>query len=317
MIFKQRLFTVLLGLLFVSVLTDQASALYDPGVGRFCSRDPVFAQQLYGFVGANVFVSIDPMGLSPVCSSFTCTDEGYHSGKQGVYGMFAEIVGSRCHGTSSSGCCNLEGDAYIRFDYVEYNDDAAIPRAQEEFNEIGDKLQLRAPADCVFTRKSTRVGSGRQMVMSVSCPIRCGKGCKCGAPAFSLEILCPMYQKQDPRGPSTMGPPNGPGLCAFFQRFSVNSSLKGQNSSCGFSGCNLMVSAEWKSWKFIDYGRDAEGCKWSDEPKRRDYRSDVDFYTAMEKWFVCRGAKRQTRPWLTRPCSEAQKQKLGSIRGLK
>lgn len=41
MIFKQRLFTVLLGLLFVVVLTDQASALYDPGVGRFCSRDPI------------------------------------------------------------------------------------------------------------------------------------------------------------------------------------------------------------------------------------------------------------------------------------
>jgi hypothetical protein len=41
MIFKQRLFTLLLGLLFATVLTDQASALYDPGVGRFCSRDPI------------------------------------------------------------------------------------------------------------------------------------------------------------------------------------------------------------------------------------------------------------------------------------
>jgi len=41
MIFKQRLFTILLGLLFATVLTDQASALYDPGVGRFCSRDPI------------------------------------------------------------------------------------------------------------------------------------------------------------------------------------------------------------------------------------------------------------------------------------
>jgi hypothetical protein len=41
MILKQRLFTVLLGLLFATVLTDQAAALYDPGVGRFCSRDPI------------------------------------------------------------------------------------------------------------------------------------------------------------------------------------------------------------------------------------------------------------------------------------
>jgi hypothetical protein len=41
MIFTQRLFTILLGLWFATVLTDRASALYDPGVGRFCSRDPV------------------------------------------------------------------------------------------------------------------------------------------------------------------------------------------------------------------------------------------------------------------------------------
>lgn len=41
MIFKQQLLTVLLGVLFAVALTDQASALYDPGVGRFCSRDPI------------------------------------------------------------------------------------------------------------------------------------------------------------------------------------------------------------------------------------------------------------------------------------
>ncbi len=47
MIFKQQLFIILLGLLFTTVLTDQASALYDPGVGRFCSRDPI------GYVDGN------------------------------------------------------------------------------------------------------------------------------------------------------------------------------------------------------------------------------------------------------------------------
>lgn len=64
MIFKQRLFTALLGLLFATVLTGQASALYDPGVGRFCSRDPV------GYVdGASMYrayfaiKSVDPSGL--------------------------------------------------------------------------------------------------------------------------------------------------------------------------------------------------------------------------------------------------------------
>lgn len=41
MISQQRLLTLLLGVLFATAPTDQASALYDPGVGRFCSRDPI------------------------------------------------------------------------------------------------------------------------------------------------------------------------------------------------------------------------------------------------------------------------------------
>ena len=53
MIFTQRFFTALLGLLFASVLTDQASALYDPGVGRFCSRDPI------GYGGVNCLTCLN------------------------------------------------------------------------------------------------------------------------------------------------------------------------------------------------------------------------------------------------------------------
>lgn len=41
MIFTQRFVTMLLGLLFATALTDQTLALYHPGVGRFCSRDPI------------------------------------------------------------------------------------------------------------------------------------------------------------------------------------------------------------------------------------------------------------------------------------
>ena len=66
MIFKQRFFTLLLGLLFASVLTDQASALYDPGVGRFCSRDPIgyvaVAKGLHEYCHSQPNKYLDPWG---------------------------------------------------------------------------------------------------------------------------------------------------------------------------------------------------------------------------------------------------------------
>jgi hypothetical protein len=66
MIFKHRLFTALLGLLFATVLTNQASALYDPGVGRFCSRDPIRLPQIHCYQSflSTPLRSIDPTGLS-------------------------------------------------------------------------------------------------------------------------------------------------------------------------------------------------------------------------------------------------------------
>ena len=70
MMFKQRLFTLLLGVLFATALTDQASALYDPGVGRFCSRDPIGYKgskwDLYEFAGGRSIKRIDPSGLAAI-----------------------------------------------------------------------------------------------------------------------------------------------------------------------------------------------------------------------------------------------------------
>ena len=66
MMLKQRLFTLLLGLLFAVVLTDQASALYDPGVGRFCSRDPMRFHDSYNmfeYVSAAALNDLDPSGF--------------------------------------------------------------------------------------------------------------------------------------------------------------------------------------------------------------------------------------------------------------
>ena len=63
MIFKHRLFSPLLGLLFATVLTEQASALYDPGVGRFCSRDPIgFADGVNRYKNYFSPNAIDPSG---------------------------------------------------------------------------------------------------------------------------------------------------------------------------------------------------------------------------------------------------------------
>ena len=70
MIFKNRLFAALLGLLFATVLTDQASALYDPGVGRFCSRDPIGygggSSLQYKFLNGQALNRLDPNGLRSV-----------------------------------------------------------------------------------------------------------------------------------------------------------------------------------------------------------------------------------------------------------
>lgn len=70
MIFKQRFFTMLLGLLFATVLADQASALYDPGGGRFCSRDPIGcnggSSSQYQFLNGQALNRLDPNGLRSV-----------------------------------------------------------------------------------------------------------------------------------------------------------------------------------------------------------------------------------------------------------
>ena len=72
MIFKQRLSTIVLGLLFAAVLTDQASALYDPGVGRFCSRDPIGYVQSKGLYPIHIrLAKVDPSGniaIEPILS---------------------------------------------------------------------------------------------------------------------------------------------------------------------------------------------------------------------------------------------------------
>ncbi|MBL8870009.1 MAG: hypothetical protein JNK90_09450 [Planctomycetaceae bacterium] len=73
MIFKRQFFTLLLGLLFAVALTDQASALYDPGVGRFCSRDPIgYAggqEQLYRYGNSTPHIETDSLGLCVDCES--------------------------------------------------------------------------------------------------------------------------------------------------------------------------------------------------------------------------------------------------------
>ena len=66
-----RLFTLLFSLLFATVLTGQASALYDPGVGRFCSRDPIGYEDgahLYHYAKDSPISSLDPHGTLSIFS---------------------------------------------------------------------------------------------------------------------------------------------------------------------------------------------------------------------------------------------------------
>lgn len=57
-------------LLFTIILSNQASALYDPGAGRFCSRDPIGYKgskwDLYEFAGGRSINRIDPSGLAAI-----------------------------------------------------------------------------------------------------------------------------------------------------------------------------------------------------------------------------------------------------------
>jgi hypothetical protein len=70
---RPQLLAALFVLLFTAILTKQASALYDPGVGRFCSRDPIGYED-----GKNLFSNyfqtwgLDPNGTS--CSPADCID---------------------------------------------------------------------------------------------------------------------------------------------------------------------------------------------------------------------------------------------------
>lgn len=84
MISQQRLLTLLLGVLFATVLTDQASALYDPGVGRFCSRDPIgYADgaSLLRYIHSSPHNGIDTYGTKTIWQNNKCArcapDENY------------------------------------------------------------------------------------------------------------------------------------------------------------------------------------------------------------------------------------------------
>jgi len=67
---RPQLLAALFVLLFTAILTKQASALYDPGVGRFCSRDPIGyrggSPSQYQFLGGHALNRLDPHGLRTI-----------------------------------------------------------------------------------------------------------------------------------------------------------------------------------------------------------------------------------------------------------
>ena len=150
MLFTQRLFTLLLGLLFVVVLTDQASALYDPGVGRFCSRDPlghVDGNNQYQFVGSEPVDRIDPEGTITIDSVGynlkrldQCYGEAYIKWNfvlsrkakdlcNGSHGWIVQKVTVSCSGEPCSDCkrcdekAGKDSNSYFEAWYVGPNED--------------------------------------------------------------------------------------------------------------------------------------------------------------------------------------------------
>ena len=66
---RPQLLAALFVLLFTAILTKQASALDDPGVGRFCSRDPMRFHDSYNmfeYVSAAALNDLDPSGFFSV-----------------------------------------------------------------------------------------------------------------------------------------------------------------------------------------------------------------------------------------------------------
>lgn len=68
--FQSRLAGIL-GLLLSAILSDQASALYDPSVGRFCSRDPIgYEDGINTYKNNFSMQEMDPTGQATVRSLF-------------------------------------------------------------------------------------------------------------------------------------------------------------------------------------------------------------------------------------------------------
>ncbi|RLS74517.1 MAG: hypothetical protein DWH99_00830 [Planctomycetota bacterium] len=62
-----RYVTLMVGILAASMLASEVSAMYDPGLGRFLSRDPIGFEgespSLYQYVQSSPTYYLDPFGL--------------------------------------------------------------------------------------------------------------------------------------------------------------------------------------------------------------------------------------------------------------
>ncbi len=223
-----------------------------PVTGRFLSHDRIPAINYSLAFNGNCLANLDPTGNQAVCSDLACTNQGMEIFNQGVYGLFVEVEGKTCHGSSSSGCCNVGmGDAYLNMIYVEYNDDAALATAQDEWEINGSVLATRSDSGCRVTQKSRWVGKGIQIVIEFSCPIKCSANCRCEDPSATADVLCAAYRSvsPDPNGTTNLG------LCKHFQRLS-GSAILNNSDNCRFSGCTAQAKGQWIKWHFGNWGTD-------------------------------------------------------------
>ena len=73
----RRFFTALAGFTLLSIAASDASAMYDPALGRFISRDPIEyddGPNMYQYVRGRPLVYVDPSGN---CADSVCEDDEY------------------------------------------------------------------------------------------------------------------------------------------------------------------------------------------------------------------------------------------------
>lgn len=249
----------------------------------------------YTMVEGRALLLVDPLGLASTCGDQKCTRSSRVAPprNEGVYVANAEVTGTKCHG--SGGCCGLNGDAYVQFDYYEIHDinDADNARANRELSAYKGRLEVRSDPNnqCITTiRNNSGEGGIWKIHVSVKCKILCSSepGCECQSPG-GIGI---QAGHTIPVGPNNTTHTSGADVHSI--QMLANIVFLNQDK-CAFGGCNLNLRAYWQNTDYLDYDPSKDnspncGKKPTDRPEN---------IPALERWYECMGYRRPTRDFDT------------------